>query len=255
MMGRTKMGRAALLVTGMLLAGCAQGPDRTPLELEVIGAIRDAVRQKTPQEPPVLTRALLNTVPVPQLEMIVERENLRDYLVPQDLGQPKPARGTAYRSGDGTPGRIEQWRAVDDITFTFRDGILVSSRGVPFDGLLSAEVAADGQGAAGPARGGARVMQYRAGDNETVALSLRCQLEDLGPVTLEVVEEFYPTRHLRESCEGGGGTITNDYWVDQRDGRLWQSRQWLGPNTGYIRFRLVHLGLGPRKNVTLMRGS
>ena len=248
--GRTGMMRGLLLMAGLVMAGCAQGPDRTPLELEVIGAIRDAVRPKTPQQPPVLTRALLDTVPVPQLEMIVERIDLRDYLVPQDLG-----RGSANRSGDGTPGRIEQWRAVDDITFTFRDGILVASRGVPFDGLLSAAVAADGQGRAGPARGGARVMQYRVGDNETFTLRLSCRLEDLGPVTLEVVEEFYPTQHLRESCEGEGGTITNDYWVDRRDGRLWQSRQWLGPNTGYVRFRLVHLGRDARKNVTLMRGS
>ena len=78
MMGWTKtratMMRGLLLMAGLLMAGCAQGPDRTPLELEVIGAIRDAVRQKTPQQPPVLTRALLNTVPVPQLEMIVERD-------------------------------------------------------------------------------------------------------------------------------------------------------------------------------------
>ncbi|MDA7422724.1 YjbF family lipoprotein [Tritonibacter multivorans] len=248
--GLAKMARAFGLMAGLGLAACAQGPDRTPLELEVLNAVREGIRKKTPAEPPVLTRALLNTVPVPQLEMIVERVDLRDYLVPQDLG-----RGTARRSGDGTPGRIEQWRAVDDITFTFRDGMLVASRGVPFDGLLSAAVAADGQGAAGPARGGARVMQYRGGDNEVFTLSLSCHLENLGPVTLEVVEEVYPTTHLRESCEGAGGTITNDYWVDRRDGRLWQSRQWLGPNTGYIRFRLVHLGLGARKNVTLMRGS
>jgi hypothetical protein len=79
--------------------------------------------------------------------------------------------------------------------------------------------------------------------NDQTRLSLACSLHDLGPAPIEIVEVAHPTRHLQERCEGGGGTVVNDYWVDSRPGRnqVWQSRQWAGPETGYVQIRQLRL--------------
>ena len=231
-----------------LLTGCAQGPERVPLEVEVSEVLREQVvfrlhRDRRP-EPPVLSRALLDSVQVPQLEIILESQDLRDYLVPQFTGS----------DPGGLPGRIEVWRTVDDSAFTFRDGMLSASRGMP-EMLLSAAVPAQRDGRSGPGRAGSRSYRIASGDQGQVRLTLACDLVDLGRRDLEIVTHHYPVRHWQERCQGSDGHIVNDYWIDTRDGRLWQSRQWAGPETGYLRFRLVHLGLGAHKNVTLMRGS
>ena len=55
---------------------------------------------------------------------------------------------------------------------------------------------------------------------------------------LEIYEKYYNTRHLQERCEGPGQTVViNDYWVDSRSQKVWKSRQWAGPETGYLRIR------------------
>ena len=74
-------------------------------------------------------------------------------------------------------------------------------------------------------------------DYRETALALSCELVDLGPETIEIVERRHATRHLQQRCAGGGGRVVNEYWTDPRAGILWQSRQWAGPHLGYIRLR------------------
>ncbi|NIZ15501.1 YjbF family lipoprotein [Phaeobacter sp. HF9A] len=214
-----------------LLAACAQGPEDTPLELEVGQVIREQVRlrsnRKNKPQPPTLTRALLDTIQEPHVEMVIEDVDLRDYLTLQ------------LARNDDQPGRIEIWHTVDNITFGFRDGMLISTRGLRGT-LLSAQVPADGQGAMGPASGGQRFYEFSGDDNGSYQIWLACDLQDLGAKALDVVGKTYPTRHLREVCQGqDGGRVINDYWVDSLGGRVRQSRQWAGPDIGYIRTRQV----------------
>lgn len=214
-----------------LAAACAKGPEDTPLEVEIGEVIREQIRLRTGKsqapQPPVLTRALLDTITEPHVEVVIEDADLRDYVTLQ------------LARTDDLPGRIEVWRTVDNITFSFRDGLLIATRGLRGT-LLSATVPADGAGAMGPASGGARSYRFRGDDEGSFTVNLACELQDLGAVSLEIVERFYDVRHLQESCTGSeGGRIVNDYWVDSRTGRLWQSRQWAGPSLGYIRFRQV----------------
>lgn len=257
---RTKMKPlAALCLAGLILLGCARGDEETPLELEIGQVVRSYfAARKGGGDDLVLTRALLNTVSVPQLEVVTEPtagsddRELRGFLVPQYLSA---GQGAGQVPGQ-IRGRIEVWRTVDNVTFTFRDGMLVATRGL-IDTMLSADVPADGVGAAGPARGGLRSYWFRAGDHEEVKITLRCQLDNLGVQKLEIVEQIYHVQHLRETClrDGAtGGRVVNEYWVDSRNGRLWQSRQWAGPVLGYIRTRLVHFGLADQRNTALMLG-
>lgn len=214
-----------------LVTACAKGPEDTPLELEIGKVVRDQIKNRWNRaeapKPPVLTRALLDTIQDPHVEVVIEDADLRDYVTLQLARE------------DDLPGQLEVWRTVDNITFSFRDGMLVATRGLRGT-MLSAQVAADGQGAMGPASGGQRRYKFRGDDEGSFQITLACELHELGTKTLEIVERFYSVRHVQEECTGPqGGQITNDYWIDSRSGRLWQSRQWAGPSIGYIRFRQV----------------
>lgn len=230
-MRRTLQAMYAIALSLTFLAGCATGPETASLEVEIGSVVRDELRRRfgksqAPQ-PPTLTRALLETIKDPHIEVVIEEADLRDYVTLQ------------VRRQDDLPGILEVWRTVDNITFTFRDGMLISTRGLRGT-LLSAQVPADGKGGMGPAQGGARSYEVRAGDSESWTIRMACTLEDLGLTQLEIVELTYTTHQLRETCVGPeGGVITNDYWIDSHTGRLWQSRQWAGPAIGYIRLRQV----------------
>ena len=219
-----------LMALLMGLAGCSGGDAPPPLELQLAKAGRAVVAARTAPKTtrPPLTRAVLDTIDGALLEATLERRDQLAFLYVN--GQVR----------DGTPGLVTTWRTQDDITLSTRNGVLIATRGLGEDMLTSAvPVAGDRPG---PARGGEKVHDIRALDNKVVHLRLICELNDLGPETIEIVGQRHATRHLRETCVGGqagdgrsAGRVINDYWVDS--GITWQSRQWAGPGSGYLRLR------------------
>lgn len=220
----------ALPLLGALLAGCSKGPEKQPLEVEIFSTIREqiALRRAPKVERPPLTRALLDTITSPYIEVTLEANDVFAYLQPQ-----------LVRRDDG-PGEVVHWVTEDQVSVTLRDGILVATRGLRGDLLSASTLARDG-GPQGPAGQGPRAFDVRTGDHAVKTLELACAVETLGPVALEIVEVRYATEHLQETCEGASGRIVNDFWVDSRTGRVWQSRQWAGPLNGYIRIRQLTL--------------
>lgn len=226
------MSRRAILgaaLAALALAGCSGGNDVTPLELQVLEAGRDLVRKgRTPQAGlPAFRRADLDQVQGALLEVTNERAGQQGLMFAS----------TGRDVGDG--GRIVVWRSADDVTLSMRNGVLTATRGMSGD-LLSSEVQVAGP-MPGPSSGGAHVQHVRSLDNRAVRLALACELSDLGTETIEIVERRHATRHLRQHCEGGGGTVINDFWIDSATGLVWQSRQWAGPHIGYLRFRQLTL--------------
>lgn len=220
-------------VLALLLAGCSGGDEVPSLELQLIrtGQTMIAARTAPKVERPPLTRAALNTVEGAFIEVTVERRDQLAYL-----------HVNANRR-DGDPGQIVVWRSDDNITLAMRNGVLIATRGLGNDILsVNAQVSGD---TPGPVRGGEKAFHVRTRENKDLRLSLVCDLADLGPETIEIVETRYGTHHLRETCEGGvaggdadrPGQVINDYWVDTRAGLVWQSRQWAGPGIGYLRVR------------------
>ena len=213
----------------MALAGCSGGKDADPTQLQLFKAARASVGQiaggggEVPVRP-TLTRAALDQVAQPVLEVTVEARGDRAFLF-----------RTLERT-DSDPGRIEQWRTEDAaVTISLRNDMLIATRGLRGDLLSSAVQVAEGS--PGPAGGGAQLQMIRNLDFRETALVLSCELVDLGPETIEIVERRHATRHLQQRCEGGGGRVVNDYWTDARAGLVWQSRQWAGPHLGYLRMR------------------
>jgi len=220
------------LILTLALGACSSGSGEATLNAQVAAAIRGIANDRfgAKPAPPVITRAVLDTLEGSFMEAALESR-----------GNPPAYMFVAARLRDDRPGEIVVWRTEDNITLSLRNGVLIATRGLG-DDLLSSDVAIRA-GAPGPAGSGARRWQILALDNKAVNLSGACELRDLGPETIEIVGARHPTRHLQERCEVAGpdgrpgGSIVNDYWIDSRRGLVWQSRQWVSPEVGYLRLR------------------
>lgn len=211
------------------LAACTGGTATPTTEVQILQAGRENIARRTAekQERPPLTRAALSTVEVSAMEVIIEHTETEAYVFLDDTLR------------DSSPGLIRVWRSQDGAQISTRNGIIINTRGLGGD-VMSAEVPVSSDGA-GPSHSGAQTLQVRAGANTVWPAALTCDLVDLGPRTIEIVELQYATRHLRQTCEAHAnetqGVVINDYWVDSGRGIVWQSRQWAGPQLGYIRLR------------------
>lgn len=220
--------RMALAVTVLVgLSACSKGPDGTPLEVELVQNLRQSIkkrRQPEVERAPVTRAALDATVKGAFIEVTIEETEVFAYLSQQLIKH------------DDFPGEVVVWRSEDNVILAMRDGVLVGSRGLR-NNLLSASALVQVGGVKGPSGQGQRLFEVAALDNESVTFALACEVVDLGAETIEIVELSYTTRHLQERCEGSDGRVVNDYWMDSRSGHIWQSRQWAGPEVGYLRIR------------------
>ena len=235
---RTGIKAGLLGLTLLVLAGCTGGSGGSggrgdaPLQLQILKAGREAIAAGRATKTPELTRAFLDGVDGALLEVTLERRDQRAYLY------------TEAQRRDAYPGQIVVWRTGDNVSLVMRNGVLSATRGLGGD-IASSRVQV-ANGVAGPSGSGEKSFDIRARDNKALHLSLICEVADLGPKTIRIIGLDHPTRHLRETCEGGRtaggsiGTVVNDYWVDQRAGLVWQSRQWAGPEVGYLRIRQVN---------------
>lgn len=128
------------------------------------------------------------------------------------------------------------FQTADGSAFTFRDGVLISTRGAVTD-LMSAATPSAGQIRA--AAGRHKRSYFVLGDNDgTTRLEMDCALSFIGTETLDVIGRPYATRHVRETCEGAGRMVENDYWVDG-GGTFRKSKQWVTDFLGYVEFTRV----------------
>lgn len=234
-------------LTGLAaLGGCSRGPDEANGAIELGRSVRALIAERRAGDPAPLqiSRAFLDQFPQPHLEVYVEKSDLTGYL------------GLVQTRLDDLPGVITTWSAADGSALSFRNGVLIASRGLAGT-LISAAVPVQ-NGRAGPAHGGQRRYYLRSGDNQQRGVTLACRLRDLGSRTVEIYDRVFHTRHMQEDCEtqkparnpprnppqnpaqdeaGHRPHIVNDYWVDLQRQTVWKSRQWAGPEIGYLRIR------------------
>lgn len=217
------------LILGLLavLTGCASGTEEAPLQVEIAKNTRDIIkaRRAGPAKLPPVTRAELDALTGPALEARVERLDAAAYLY------------VSAERDEGAGGHVRVWRTGDNVSLTMRNGVLIATRGVGGD-ILSSSVQVSGS-LPGPSEGGPHVQMLRTGDIEERRMVLACDLTDRGPAQIEIVGRRHSTRLIEQYCVGDTGEITNFYWIDKSAGVVWQSRQWAGPEIGYMRFRLL----------------
>ena len=221
---------AALMLTA-LIAACSGGSDELRTQggryLTVVETLQNGLFHPEPELPNV-TRALLDGLTVPSLEVAVPERDGLAYLVP------------LISRNDANLGPLDTWTTVDGTQLTLRSGVLVATRGLGDDVTStdrrgSIAFVTSGGGANWPLR-----LDIQTSTDGVVRQDFNCTGQRNGRVTLEIVELTYPVESLSEICtDSSGARIENQYFVDTRDGTVWQTRQWAGEKIGYMNTRIL----------------
>lgn len=212
-----------LVSVALVLSGCSSGEkksgqsaDPTPISVTlkaIAGALKPAVAQVDPRKH--LTRTAIDASPVPVLFAELETRG---------------AFATLSKVGENRD--IVTWITADGIGLSFKQGVLVATRGLGPD-LMAADVG-DVVAVLRSGNGDAlRIHDYLNGEDQIVRRSFYCSARTEGRENLNIFGLIIPTRHVVESCQNPDLTLVNHYWITSGN-RIWQSRQWVGSGIGYV---------------------
>lgn len=206
---------AALLAAALALAGCGSDRDATAGARIVQGVATGLWKdRKATGEPTEVTREQLAAFNSPMIEAKVAKIGLTSYLVP-------------YGQNAG----VDTWSSAEDQTISFRDGIMIATRGFGPD-IMRAVAPSAAQIAAGSGTH-QRVYWYLDGADQPQRFDYQCTLANLGAETITVVDRQHSTRHVSETCTGKAAEFTNEYWFENGV-FLRKSKQLLVPEWGYV---------------------
>ncbi|MEP1962509.1 YjbF family lipoprotein [Tateyamaria sp.] len=221
---------SALAGCVLFLAGCTGGDETSGSQAAQAKAALQSLlasRGEQPALPLELTPQLIASLTVPSLEIFIENSGAVAYLVPFSDRR------------DGGPGALRTWRTADDSQVTLRQGVVVTTRGIGNDlNSSDANAAVKAIRTRSPISG-PHTLYLNNGENGISRIDLLCEMRSVGAETIEIVERKFNVLHLQENCTGTKGIITYDYWIDRNDATVRQSRQWIGPEVGYVRTRLL----------------
>lgn len=143
------------------------------------------------------------------------------------LGIATPAQIIADNGAD------ETWRTQAGYTATFRDGMLVATRGLG-DDLMAADT---GQVRAALRAGGGsarRVTEFLGDQDQIESMTFDCVIVAAGPETIDLGLRQVPTRKFDETCTNPRLVFSNIYWLDSV-GAILQSRQFVSSTVAYLR--------------------
>ncbi|NUB45392.1 YjbF family lipoprotein [Fertoebacter nigrum] len=159
------------------------------------------------------------------------RAALAGFTTPLQLVTLEPSGVSAVMGPLGSNNGADTWSSADNRTISYRQGIVVATRGLSGD-LMSASVPTLGQIAAGSGTH-SRVHFYLNGLDQTERQDFRCTLSSAGSETLTIVGLGYPTRRIDEDCSGAAGSFRNSYWIEGGT-YLRQSRQYVAKEAGFL---------------------
>lgn len=131
-------------------------------------------------------------------------------------------------------GDVVNWMAADGTLFSFRNDVLIETRGLGAD-LMSSAAPSAGQILSGQAH--RRSYFYVDDDDQTGRRDYQCQMSRTGSESLVIYGRAYTASKLAETCERDVGRITNHYWVE--GGRIRKSQEWVSPGIGRVEFERV----------------
>ncbi|SNR45296.1 YjbF family lipoprotein [Paracoccus sediminis] len=209
MNGALKITLAASLVAG--LAACGNDDERSgPL-----GVLAQTASQVVAQR-----RAADQPVVAPKSPQEAAAEALRVNPGPLIQAGFESLDRTQVMALTGQNGALRTYMTPAEEALILRGGMLVGTRGLGHD-LSVAEPQTETLIRAGATGTGVRIMRYFAGDGVERPLQFSCTV-GAGPRPGVTVE----------SCQGHGTSFQNSYMV--AGGQIAVSRQWIGPNLGYV---------------------
>jgi hypothetical protein len=213
---------AVVIILG--LVGCSgttapnikeQGSLLTSIGKTTIESVR-AGRVEPPNPYKIFTRKLIDSSEEPVLLAKVEDRETYGTLFPAQTNK-----------------EIVTWRTADNITLSFKQGVVVASRGLGGD-LMAADVRDVVSGVARANGEGVRIHDSLDGEDQSVRNSFYCTYRSKGLEKIVIFDIAYTLNRVAETCKSPTITIENDYWGSPSDGMYRQSRQWLGPDVGYV---------------------
>lgn len=199
------------LLAVLITASCGSDPQPTAGMVRAFAASLPGAAKAPP--PPLITRALLEQVLTPVMLVTIDSRKQQALIAEIQIN-----RGVAT------------WSSVDDITLSFRNGVIVATRGFGAD-LMAADVPEISPHSSGAAH--IRVHTLLNGEDQAVQTRYSCNFRNAGVETIDIVEIPYETTHIIESCAAGGMRFTNDFWFSG-DQTLRKSRQWISPEVGFL---------------------
>lgn len=210
-----------------LLAGC--GSDRaepSALATTVVTVAQSALSsvqamrrgQEQTAAPAPLTRADIEKYGVPILRTVIATRGADALLTITD-----------------TKGDVVTWSTTDGTSFTFRQGVLIQTRGLGPD-LMSAEAPSVAQLLR---NGGTHRRQYffLGADDATTRRTYDCTATVAGQETIEIFGRSHRVTKVSEVCSRPQGGITNEFWIEGQTIR--RSRQLLSGGVGFVEFERV----------------
>jgi len=218
-----KSGGLAALLCSVILAGCGEGAG-AQLGERVLGVVIPLVAGAS-----MGSGGDARTITPPDFSAQAIAQDTSQFMVLNltTLGIAAPARIIADNGADVT------WRTQAGYTASFRDGMLVATRGLG-DDLMAAEA---GQVRAALRAGGGsarRVVEFLSDQDQIESMTFDCVIVAAGTETIDLGLRQVPTRKFDETCTNPRLVFSNIYWLDSA-GAIVQSRQFVSPTVAYLR--------------------
>ena len=219
------------LCLGAFVAACSSGGDSTGerlrplLEQSVLGGSIFGEDEPAPK-PPVFTREQLNAVPFATIAL-KDAEGNRSYVVPvADNGGYLNYQDAARRS------------------LIFRGGLITATQGLSYnlsavrhaldDPIVTPTPVAEWPGNI------YRNYQFKlSGGAKDFTITTSCVYALGARERIEIVELFFDTIRVDETCSNAVRTFTNTYWADPNTGFIWRSKQWIGPRQEPMNIEII----------------
>ncbi|MEL6809332.1 MAG: YjbF family lipoprotein [Pseudomonadota bacterium] len=217
--------RLCLLSMVYFLWGCAGGSDLPYAQSGTTQttAERFGTSSPTAEVVPERTPQWVASLKTPTLEVTLERSDRVAVLVP-----------FSDRS-DTTRGAVRVWRSADAAQIVLRGGVLIGTRGLGNDinsTLAQTMIAV----VTSPAPvSGPHVLYTVTSENGIRPIHMMCSSRSVEDEVIDIVGRQIESRRVKVTCRSGAEIKEYDFWVDAHGSTVWQSRQWAGPELGYLR--------------------
>jgi Group 4 capsule polysaccharide lipoprotein gfcB, YjbF len=135
----------------------------------------------------------------------------------------------AFLNKAGANGDVVTWVTVDNISLSFRQGVVVATRGLGFD-LMTADARGTLAALSGAESGAyQRQMRYLTGDHKNRYLRADCTMITAN----QTVMMAHEAAQFDEICVAGEHSFVNRFWVTET-GVVVASEQWISPEIGII---------------------
>lgn len=146
------------------------------------------------------------------------------------LGRNAVAAMTRVGSNNG----VETWRTAKGVTLSFRDGLLIGSRGLNED-MMGADLIGVQDALATGTGSTQRKHAFLDSEDQIIFDEATCEVSTVGPEDIVTAAGPTPTIKIDEVCKGTLMLFTNSYWFDELGGEMLQSQQVLARGVGFIK--------------------